>query len=163
MTTEQLSATTTVSAPPAAVFAVLADPASHVAISGGVGGTSSNKTGWVEEPVDTEPLTSAGQVFRVGMQHPAGAYRTANQVRQVDPPRTLSWATGTEDDEGRLSFGGWVWRYDLEPTGGGATEVRLTYDWSEATPDARRTIGFPPFGVEHLETSLDRLARLVTS
>ena len=166
MATETLSATMTVPASADVVFGVLADPTSHAAIHGGAGGTSSIRTGWVDQVVDTQPITGAGQVFRMGMyhpDHPDGAYQTANKVRELDPPRTISWATGTEDENGKLSFGGWFWRYDLTPVGAGATEVRLTYDWSEATPHARQIIGFPPFGVEHLEASLGRLADFIAS
>jgi uncharacterized protein YndB with AHSA1/START domain len=137
MTTEALSVTTTVPAPADAVFMVLADPASHAAIDG---------TGWVCHP-----------------DHPDGQYVVANQVRELDPPHAIAWEPGTEDDEGHLSFGGWSWRYDLAPVVDGGTQVRLTYDWSGATPQAREVIGFPPFGVEHLEDSLRHLAVLATA
>jgi uncharacterized protein YndB with AHSA1/START domain len=163
MDTETLSATATVPAPPEEVFALLADPTRHAAINGRVGGTDSNKTGWVAEPINNERLSEVGQVFRMAMSHPRGDYRVANQVRELDAPREISWATGTEDDEGNLSFGGWVWRYTLTPAGDEATDVRLTYDWSDATPEARETIHFPPFGVDHLQDSLGRLAEVVTS
>ena len=125
--------------------------------------TSARRTGWVDKAVDSEPITASGQVFRMGMYHPnhrTATTVTANQVREFDPPRTISWATGTEDEDGRLSFGGWFWRYDLTAAGDGATEVRLTYDWSEATAHAREIIDFPPFGVEHLQDSLSRLSEL---
>jgi uncharacterized protein YndB with AHSA1/START domain len=157
MTTEALSVTTTVPAPADAVFMVLADPASHAAIDG---------TGWVCEPLDDERLTTPGQVFRMNMyhpDHPDGQYVVANQVRELDPPHAIAWEPGTEDDEGHLSFGGWSWRYDLAPVVDGGTQVRLTYDWSGATPQAREVIGFPPFGVEHLEDSLRHLAVLATA
>lgn len=156
MTAEALSATTNVQASPDAVFAVLSDPGSHAAIDG---------TGWVCEPLNSERLTTPGQVFRMVMyhpRHPDGRYETANQVRELDPPHVIAWATGTEDAEGRLSFGGWVWRYDLEPTSAGGTQVRLTYDWSGATRQAREVIEFPPFDAEHLDNSLRHLAALVT-
>ncbi len=139
------------------MFTVLSDPASHAAIDG---------TGRVCEPLDGEPLTRPGQVFRMGMyhpNHPDGRYEIANQVRDFDRPRAISWQPGTEDAAGRLSFGGWVWRYDLEPTAGGGTQVRLTYDWSAATAQAREVIAFPPFGVDHLENSLRHLAALATT
>lgn len=157
MTTEALQAQTTVPAPASAVFGVLTDPANHAAIDG---------TGWVCEPLDGERLTASAQVFLMGMyhpDHPNGHYETANQVKELDPPHTISWATGTEDAEGRLSFGGWVWRYDFTRTPEGGTQVRLTYDWSRATPQAREAIGFPPFGFEHLATSLHHLATLATA
>jgi uncharacterized protein YndB with AHSA1/START domain len=157
METEALSATTTVPASADAVFAVLTDPARHASIDG---------TGWVCEAVDGGRLTHAGQVFRMGMyhpDHPDGRYVTANQVRSLDPSRAISWATGTEDARGRLSFGGWIWRYDLAPAADGGTQVRLTYDWSDATPQAREVLHFPPFGVDHLVESLGHLAALATA
>ncbi|MGL5819119.1 MAG: SRPBCC family protein [Phycicoccus sp.] len=156
MTADALTATIAVPASVDAVFAVLADPASHSSIDG---------TGWVCEPVDREPLTRPGQVFRMAMyhpDHPDGRYEIANQVRVLDPPSAISWRPGTEDAGGRLSFGGWVWRYDLERTVDGGTEVRLTYDWSGATVHAREVIGFPPFGPEYLDNSLRHLAALAT-
>ncbi|MGL5928020.1 MAG: hypothetical protein ACRCY8_03705 [Dermatophilaceae bacterium] len=78
----------------------------------------------------------------------------------LDPPRAISWRPGTAGVDGRLSFGGWLWRYDLRLAAEGGTEVRLTYDWSGATAAARDVITFPPFGVEHLENSLHHLAAL---
>lgn len=154
MSTEALSVTTTVPAAADAVFTVLTDPARYAAIDG---------TGWVCAALDTERLTTSGQVFRMAMyhrDHPDGRYEIANQVRELDPPKAISWEPGTEDADGRLSFGGWAWRYDLAPTADGGTEVRLTYDWSGATPQAREVITFPPFDAEHLENSLRHLAVL---
>lgn len=156
MTTEALIATTTVPAPPTDVFAVLTDPSRHAAIDG---------TGWVCEPIDGEQLTEAGQVFRMTMfhpHHPDGHYTVANQVRDLDPPRAISWAPGQEDDDGELGFGGWTWRYDLVAADDDTTEVTLTYDWSGATPEARENVAFPPFGREHLDNSLRHLAELST-
>ena len=157
MAAEALSATTTVQASASVVFAVLADPDSHAAIDG---------TGWVCEPLNSERLTTFGQVFRMVMYHPGhpdGRYRTANQIRELHPPHAIAWATGTEDAEGRLSFGGWVWRYDLAPAPARGTQVRLTYDWSGATRQARKVIEFPPFDAHHLDNSLRHLAALVAS
>lgn len=154
MTTEALSVTTTVPAAADAGFTVLTDPARHAAIDG---------TGWVCAALDTERLTTSGQVFRMAMyhpNHPDGRYEIANQIRELDPPRAISWAPGTEDADGRLSFGGWTWRYDLAPAADGSTEIRLTYDWSGATPQAREIITFPPFDAEHLKNSLRHLAVL---
>lgn len=154
---ETLSASISVPAAPAATFAVLVDPRSHASI---------DDTGWVCEPVDDARLAEIGQVFRMVMHHadhPDGWYQTANEVRELQGSRRISWATGTEDSSGRLHFGGWVWRYDLRPAGRGSTLVRLTYDWSGATAQARAVQQFPPFGVEHLHSSLRNLAALVTA
>jgi uncharacterized protein YndB with AHSA1/START domain len=153
----RVSAVLTVAAPVTRVFAVLADPAAHVAIDG---------TGWVQRPVDRAPLTGPGQVFRMGMYHPGhpdGDYRTANRVHVLEPPHAIGWYTGTEQDDGSLHFGGWYWRYDLVPLGQDRTGVTLTYDWSEVPDDVPEGLHFPPFPPEHLPDSLRHLADLVES
>jgi len=107
MADESISATETIDAPAEVIFALLADPAKHAAIDG---------TGWVREPLDREPLTAAGQIFRMAMyhaNHPDGGYQIANRVRVLDWPNAISWEPGYHTGDGNLSFGGWVWRYDL--------------------------------------------------
>jgi hypothetical protein len=155
MAGDRVSATRVIHAAAEAVFAVLANPAKHVAIDG---------TGWVCEPVDTAPLTAAGQIFRMSMyhpNHPDGHYRMHNRVELFDSPTTISWKPGYEAEDGELRFGGWVWRYDLAPAGPAGTTVTLTYDWSQVPDPIREHIGFPPFPPEHLRNSLDHLAELV--
>lgn len=159
MTDETISARAIISAPAEAVFAILADPATHASIDG---------TGWVCRSLDDppQPLTAAGQVFRMMMyhpNHPDGNYRIANQVQVLDPPRTISWKPGQDTDDGGLRFGGWVWRYDLAPAGPSGTEVTLTYDWSAVPEPVRENFGgFPPLPPGHLANSLTHLSALVT-
>ncbi|OBA60978.1 polyketide cyclase [Mycobacterium sp. 1100029.7] len=162
MNEETLVVKTVINAPAEAVFDLLADPTSHPAIDG---------TGWLRQPVDNKPLTAAGQIFRMGMYHdghPNKHYEMANRVEEFNRPRTIAWQPGSEPrhvpgnpgpDDGPIEFGGWIWRYDLEPADAGRTEVTLTYDWSQVPPD-RRGIGFPPFPHEHLDNSLKHLAEL---
>lgn len=156
-TVERVSATLTFAAPAATVFAVLADPTTHAAIDG---------TGWVAESVERAPLTEVGQLFRMGMyhaNHPGGDYQTINKVVVFDSPRVIGWVTGAETENGEPSFGGWIWRYDLVPVGPSATEVTLSYDWSEVPQYIRdRGIPFPPFGPDHLANSLRHLATLAS-
>lgn len=153
--TEILIVTTTVDAPPAAVFRVLADPNTHGDIDG---------TGWVREPLDDgRPLTQVGQIFRIAMyhdDHPTKHYEMANQVTALEPDRVIGWAPGGLQDDGRIELGGWTWRYDLEPVGDEQTRVTLTYDWSGATGEIRKNIAFPPFPLSHLDNSLANLGRL---
>jgi hypothetical protein len=155
MADETMIATTTIEAPPDAVFAVLADPSAHAAIDG---------TGWVRSPIDPAPLTHPGQVFRMAMyhdNHPDKDYEMANLVEVLDAPRTIGWKPGQESPEtGELGFGGWTWRYDLQAAGPQQTTVTLTYDWSAVPPQVREQIPFPPFGADHLEHSLQHLASL---
>ena len=156
MEAERVTASTTIEAAPEAVFAVLADPSAHADIDG---------TGWVRGSLDGDRITAAGQVFRMGMHHenhPDKDYRIANRVEVFDEPRAIAWKPGTESPEtGELSFGGWIWRYDLEATGPSRTTVTLTYDWSAVPPEVREYLRFPPFGPDHLDNSLQHLSDLV--
>jgi hypothetical protein len=159
MAGETVSATTIINAPADAIFLVLADPARHAAIDG---------TGWVREPVDSQPLTAAGQVFRMAMYHANpghrdGNYLMANRVQVFDPPRAISWEPGQDTGDGSPRFGGWVWRYDLVPAGPSRTTVTLSYDWSAVPGVLRQHIGFPPFPPDHLDNSLSHLAGLVAA
>jgi uncharacterized protein YndB with AHSA1/START domain len=158
MGSDQMTATITIDAVPEVVFAVLADPAAHQEIDG---------TGWVRKPVDVAPILGEGQVFRMAMyheNHPDKDYEIANRVVAFDPPRAIAWKPGTESpDTGQVEAGGWFWRYDLEAAGESQTTVRLTYDWSTASPEAREIIQFPPFPQEHLDRSLQHLADLATA
>jgi hypothetical protein len=161
MTQEQITATTTVNAPADVVFDVLADPSTHQEIDG---------TGWVRDALDDGAhLTSTGQIFRMGMHHdnhPQKYYEMSNRVEVLDRPRAIAWQPGQgPQDRGNLmpgtdiEFGGWIWRYDLEPTAAGTTSVTLTYDWSGVAQNFR-DIEFPPFPPTHLDNSLRQLARL---
>src|SRR3954463_13390635 len=156
MEAERVTATTKINAAPEAVFAVLADPSTHAAIDG---------TGWVRGSEDDDRITAAGQGFRLAMyppNHPDKHYEIANCVEVFDEPRAIAWRPGTESPEtGELSFGGWIWRYDLEATGPSRTMVTLTYDWSAGGPEVREHIQFPPFGQDHLDNSLQHLSALV--
>jgi hypothetical protein len=166
MSNENIHATLTVNAPAQTVFDVLADPTTHAAIDG---------TGWVRDAVDGEQLTATGQIFRIGMyhdNHPNKHYEMANRVEVFDRPHAIAWLPGAQPGHipGRqgsaddpVEFGGWFWRYDLEPVGDDRTEVTLTYDWSGVPAQQREAIGFPPFDPKHLDNSLKHLAELASA
>jgi hypothetical protein len=81
---------------------------------------------------------------------------------EVSTARTRS-ALKQDTGDGRLRFGGWVWRYDLAPAGPSGTKVTLSYDWSAVGDGPRQRIQFPPFSPDHLDNSLAHLADLVTA
>ena len=157
MEAERVTASTTIEAVPEAVFAVLADPSTHADIDG---------TGWVRGSLDGDRITAVGQVFRMAMYHeghPDKNYEIANLVEVFDAPRAIAWKPGVESQQtGELTFGGWVWRYDLEPIGSHATNVTLTYDWSAVPDEVRAYLDFPPFPADHLDNSLRHLRELIT-
>lgn len=152
---EHFVATRTIAAPPAQVFALLADPARHHETEPG---------DWVRDAVDPKPITGAGQMFEMNMffDKAGGHYVTHNLVNVFEQDRAIGWLTGSLDESGQHQPGGWNWRYDLRPVGTG-TEVTLTYDWS-ATPQSFRDEigGMPPFGESYLTESLATLERSVT-
>lgn len=154
--TEQLQSRRTIEAPPAAVFAVLTDPARHQETEPG---------DWVRDAIDPQPLTTVGQVFGVEMflAELGGAYQMWNQVSDLQPDRAIAWRPGSKDDDGEIRYGGHEWRYDLAPAADGATDVTLTYDWSDMPQDIRDSIGqMPPFDESFLAASLDSLAAAAT-
>ncbi|HEX6246293.1 MAG TPA: SRPBCC family protein [Nocardioidaceae bacterium] len=122
MTSRTISATTTVQAPPATVFAILADPRQHSRIdgSGSVGSV-------IEAP---ERLTAKGQTFSVRMRIVV-PYKITNRVVEYDPDRRIAWR----------HFGGHRWRYELEPTGDGTgTTVTETFDYSRYNTAAAKVL-----------------------
>jgi hypothetical protein len=154
MIEETMKSTGVVDAPAETVFDVLADPTTHQAIDG---------TGWVRESLDGRRLTAIGQVFRVAMYHQNFGgmhYEMANRVEVFEPPLAIAWLPGQCADDANLEFGGWMWRYDLEPVGDDRTKVTLTYDWSAVPQAIRDNIQFPPFDRRHLDNSLEHLAGL---
>ena len=156
MEADSVTASKTIDAAPEVVFAVLADPSTHTAIDG---------TGWVQGSLDSDRISAAGQVFHMAMYHPGHPdknYKIANRVEVFDEPWAIGWKPGTESPEtGELSFGGWIWRYDLEATGPSRTTVTLTYDWSAVPAQVREHLQFPPFAPDHLDNSLQHLSNLV--
>jgi uncharacterized protein YndB with AHSA1/START domain len=152
--TDEVVAVRRVAAPAERVFGVLTDPGSHAAVAG---------TGWVREPLDSERLTAVGQVFGMSMfhsGHPDGDHLIHNRVEVLEAPRAIAWQPGSSGPDGTIAYGGWLWRYDLEPDGDDACRVTLTYDWSGASASVREWMTFPPFDPDHLERSLANLARL---
>ncbi len=103
--------------------------------------------------------------------HPDKDYEMANRVEVLDPPRTIAWlpghapgrATSAGADDASLEYGGWMWRYDLEPVGDDQTNVTLTYDWSAVPPEGHEILQFPPFDKQHLDNSLKHLAEVAST
>jgi uncharacterized protein YndB with AHSA1/START domain len=153
---ERWVVTRTIPAPPAKVFAVLADPSRHQDIE---------PTDWVRDAIDTEKITGTGQTFAINMylERIGGPYVMHNKVTEFEPDQTIAWAPGSVDHAGNHKPGGWWWRYDLTPNGDG-TDVTLTYDWSATPQKFREEVGTPPpFDYKFLEDSLVALERAVTS
>lgn len=104
------SATATVAAPPATVFAIVADPRQHSRIDG---------SGTVRDAVSGPDRLELGSTF--GMSMKMGApYRIKNKVVEHETDRLIAWRHA----------GLHRWRYELAPTPDGGTEVTETWDLS---------------------------------
>lgn len=155
MSSERFAATRTVPASPAAIFAVLADPARHC---------DTEPTDWVRDAVNAEPISGVGQIFAMNMYLEAagGDYVTYNLVTEFDNNHAIAWMPGRRDEAGNHAAGGWFWRYELVPNGD-QTDVTLTYDWAATPREFRDQIGgMPPFPEDYLSASLATLERCVT-
>ena len=111
------SASTTIAAPPATVFAILADPRQHPRIDG-----SGNVKGSISGPERLE----LGSEFGMDMKQGA-PYKIKNKVVELEPDRVIAWRHMSPH----------VWRYELAPTADGGTEVTETWDLSKCNPVMR--------------------------
>ena len=107
------SASTTIAAPPATVFAILADPRQHPRIDG---------SGNVKDSIEGPERLELGSQF--GMDMKMGApYKIKNKVVEFEADKLIAWR----------HMGTHRWRYELSPT----TE---TWDLSHCNPVLRATL-----------------------
>jgi uncharacterized protein YndB with AHSA1/START domain len=148
---KSISVQRTIDASTAQVFDLLSNPARHAEIDG---------SGFVVSDEKTDRITGSGQVFRMNMtgDHMGGDYQTDNTVTGYDANHLLAWQTAPADTDPP----GWQWVWELTAQGSDATDVRLTYDWSNVTdPAILEKVSFPLVDQSALEDSLNRLAAAV--
>ena len=123
-----VTASTTVAAPPSVVFAILADPRQHARIDG---------SGTVRDAVSGPDRLELGSTF--GMNMKIGApYRTKNKVVEYEEDRLIVWR----------HFGAHRWRYELEPVDGG-TRVTETWDLSHCNGLNKAILGAMGYPKRH--------------
>jgi uncharacterized protein YndB with AHSA1/START domain len=137
-----ISESITVDAPPAVVFAILADPRQHHRIDG------SGSVGSVLAGPDR--ITAEGQTFVVRMKLFGVPYVIRNRVVEFEPDRRIAWRHVTANR----------WRYELAPTADGGTHVTETFDRTRAdriTDAVVRWAKFPERNREGIRGTLERL------
>lgn len=107
----KVSASVVVAAPPAEVFALLADPHRHHEFDG---------SGTVQATVSGPERLTLGDRFGVDMKQKVG-YRVTNEVVEFEQDRLIAWC----------HFAKARWRYELEPVGTG-TRITETFDYSHS-------------------------------
>ncbi len=157
MTEQRHSTTRRIAAPPAPIFALLTDPATHAAIDG---------SGMVQAAVDARPVTAVGDTFDMDMDRtPIGdipglvEYQVRNHVTRFEPDRLIEWTTGGVDRPPVDHLYGW----ELEAVGEAETQVTHYCDWSGISDEARARTTWPVVPLSMLEASVANLERLVES
>jgi hypothetical protein len=153
MTNERIEVQRTVSAEPAAIFAILRDPQGHVAI---------DSSGMLQS-ADGEPVSAVGDSFVVHMDRESlndypelGRYDVTVRISVYEPDQEIAWTI-----LGRIRPQiGHVYGYRLEPVADG-TLVTSYYDWSQIDPQWREAGIFPVISEGALRATLGILARTV--
>jgi len=130
------------------IFDFLSLPARHKELDG---------SGFVRGDEHTDRITGTGQTFRMNMtgEHMGGDYQTDNTVTGFEHDHLLAWKTAPADTEPL----GHQWVWELKPESSEATQVSLTYDWSQVTdPELLAKVNFPLVSERQLEESLNNLA-----
>jgi uncharacterized protein YndB with AHSA1/START domain len=142
-----------INAPPAALFAVVADATRHPEIDGS-GQLVKAKEGAARQ-------LTLGSTFGMAMKMGV-PYTVTNTVIEFEQDRRIAWQTVLAGPLGRF-LGGRIWRYELEPVNG-ATLVTESWDLSQ---DKQSFFLKNPKIGQHtaasMSKSLDRLAEITES
>jgi hypothetical protein len=147
---ERIEVERAIAAEPGEIFAVLCDPAGHVAI---------DSSGMLMS-ADGAPVTGVGDTFVVHMDRealndfPLGLYDVTVRIVTFEPDCEIAWTI-----EGALNLNH-VYGYRLEPIEGG-TRVTSYYDWSGISDEWREAGIFPVISEGALRATLGILARTV--
>jgi len=153
---ERVSATRTMQATPEEVWAVVTDPAGHVAI---------DASGMLMAAPDAVPVRQVGDRFVINMDRealgdiPLGQYTVTNTVTAYEPERHFQWSVAGLG----MDAIGHVYGYELEPDGEGATVVTSYCDWSGIPEDWKSSGFFPVIPAATLRATLGILERIVQS
>lgn len=149
---ERIEVSRLVHAEPAEIFAVLTDPAGHVAI---------DSSGMLMS-AEGERVSTVGDTFVVHMDRealndfPLGRYDVTVRIVDFEQDRKLAWVV-----EGQLNLGH-VYGYQIDPGDDPGTSVVTSYyDWSKISQEWRDAGIFPVISEGALRATLGILDRTV--
>jgi uncharacterized protein YndB with AHSA1/START domain len=141
-----------IAAPADRIFELLANPDRHHDIDG---------SGTVRDAKQSPPRLTMGAQFGMSM-HLGVKYSTVNEIIEFDDGKRIAWQTRPAGNlQGRF-FGGRIWRYELEPAGGG-TLVRESWDVSQEKGPIKnvlRTGRSKDHTRKSMEQTLEKIAQL---
>jgi uncharacterized protein YndB with AHSA1/START domain len=153
-----VSVTRRIDAPAAAIFAVLCEPANHVAIDG---------TGMLRG-TSAEPVSKLGDSFAVEMwNEEMGEYEMTNTIVEFEPGRLIRWQptmTGASRPEDREDIGNSArqrWGFELNPVDDGVTDVTETFDCTESPDWLKQAVRGGERWIDAMTATLDKLATQV--
>jgi uncharacterized protein YndB with AHSA1/START domain len=141
--TRRVSATRTIEAPAATIFALLADPRQHVRLDG---------SGALSQLKSSPDRLFLGATFAMHMKDFGVPYVTHNLVVDFVENKSIAWH----------HFSKFVWRYDLDEVNG-VTTVTESFDYSPPWGVFIIPLGFPKRNEAAMHTTLQRLDEAVTS
>ena len=136
-----------IKAPPAVIFAIVADASRHPDIDG---------SGSVKATKDDGPgHLSLGSSFDMSMKLGV-PYTMTNTVIEFEQDRRIAWQTALAGPLGRF-IGGRIWRYELAETPAG---TKVTETWDITQDKQRFLLARGPVGKETANAMTKTLARL---
>lgn len=150
----------TVAAPPAAVFALLSDPARHTELDGA----------GMLQGIDSgpSPVSKVGDAFVMNMnQDGIGDYQMRSVITTFEPDRAIAWAPAVHPVGalkhiiGDLDPSGHIYSWVLEPTSDGGTQITHTYDWN-GVQDQEALALYPRVSEEQMRGSIANVVNAVS-
>jgi hypothetical protein len=137
----RVSRRVTVPAPPAEIFALVANPHRHPELDG---------SGTVRDtPVTGPDRLSTGAKFSVGMKQLGLPYKITSTVTGFEEDRLVEWQHPM----------GHRWRWELEEIAPGTTQVTETFDYTDArSPKVLELLGQPKQNAAGITKTLQALA-----
>lgn len=140
-----VTASRTIAAPAAQIFALVATPAEQIRIDG-----NDNLSA-----TDVQQRVSAvGDVFTMELTN--GETRE-NHVVEFEKERLIAWLPAPVGEQPR----GHLWRWELEPLDDGQTRVTHTYDWTRLEDETRYARALAT-NEDYLQRSLEALERCLS-
>jgi uncharacterized protein YndB with AHSA1/START domain len=156
---ESVSVSRRVGAPPAAVFAVLADPGRHPGIDG---------SGMLVQAVGQPVISRVGDTFTMRMHNAEmGDYEITNHVVEYVPGQRIAWepslsnASRAEDQADIGTRNRHRWSYELTPDGPDGTLVTETYDCTRSPDWLRKAVKGGHRWIAPMRATLEKLEREV--